>query len=624
MEGGSPPSPGRGGEVGTHVEAETAVLNELQTLIREGGPERAWAHWCTARPEVASADLLDLAARLAARCGHSAEESVLLASLARLRPHDAELALRRVATLRDLGRWAEAVEVVTAQIERHPAHVGLWSSACALFASGGALASAEMAAQQALRVSPGHAQISAQLASVWARMGRKVEAASLLGDLKTRTDLAAPAYALMAEAWAALGRSDETIASLERGLQRDPGAVAIRLSLATHLERARRPSEARRHAEQVVAALPDLAPAQRILMRLDHQAGRLDDARDRGLSILASTQARRIRRSTLLELARIYERLGDESAAFGAASEGGRLDLEEWQSAGHDLDRFPQQLEAIRQWRQAAPAAPVLPPDRRAPPIFIVAFPRSGTTLMEQILQAHPAVQTLDEEPIVDEALHDMGHGSLPERIERMSVDEWTRLRALYWQHLDARTLPRHERVVDKLPLNLARIDLLARLFPKAHFLVMLRDPRDCVLSAFMQDFRLSESMIQCADLARCADMYSAVMSIWLGARDDLGLRYREQRYEQLVADPERQIREIIDFLDLPWSDAVLGYHRAARDREISTPSYMDVAKPMYTRASGRWSRYRAQLEPVLPTLEPLARSLGYASALADEGSADT
>jgi len=330
-----------------------------------------------------------------------------------------------------------------------------------------------------------------------------------------------------------------------------------------------------------------------------------------------------MKRSTLLELARLHERLGDEDAAFDAASAGGEIDVEEWRMSGHDLDRFPHQLQDILRWRKTAPPAPKLPPDHRVPPVFIVAFPRSGTTLMEQILQAHPALQTLDEEPIVDEALNDLGEGPLPELMDRMAPRDWVRLRALYWHHLDARELPPHDRVVDKLPLNLARIDLLARLFPDAHFLVMLRDPRDCVLSAFMQDFQLSESMVQCADLGRCADMYAAVMSIWLAARADLPLRHREQRYEDLVVDAEPQIREVLAFLDLPWNDAVLRYRQAAGVRKISTPSYMDVARALDTRPSGRWLRYRTQLAPVLPVLEPLALALGYPSANTHQGDPD-
>ncbi len=564
---------------------------------------------------MAPVELLELAAGLAAHCGHRGDELKLLEALARRRPEDSQVALRRVSALRSQGRWQEAVEVVTAQLQRHPQHVVLWSTLCSLYGARGDHAAAEAAAQEALRVAPDHPGVRAQLALLWARTGRVRDAEGLLDLLKDRSDLPVKAVAEMSKAWSTLGRADEAIDVLERGVAQNPQALALRLSLATLLERSRRPEEARTHAERVLASFPDLVSARRLLMRLDHQAGDLTSARDRGRSLLKRPLGRHVRRSTLLELARIHERLGEEAAAFAAATEGGELDLAEWRAAGQDLDRFPRQVASILRWRKTAPRAPVLPPEERAPPIFIVAFPRSGTTLMEQILQSHPAVQTLDEEPIVDEALRDLGGGSVPDRIDRMSPAEWVRLRARYWHHVDARGLPPHDRVVDKLPLNLVRIDLLARLFPKAHFLVMLRDPRDCVLSAFMQDFALSDSMVQCADLRRCAASYVAVMSVWLEARSDLALRAREQRYEALVMNPESQIRETIAFLDLPWTEAVMRYRGGAGKRQISTPSYMDVARPLFRRASGRWRRYQDHMAPVLSTLEPLALALDYPSS---------
>ena len=149
-------------------------------------------------------------------------------------------------------------------------------------------------------------------------------------------------------------------------------------------------------------------------------------------------------------------------------------------------------------------------------------------------------------------------------------------------------------------------------LFPGARVLVALRDPRDTCLSCFMQRFQFSDAMVNFFELERTAKTYAAVMELWLQYRDTLSLTWHEYRYEDLVEDFGGTLREVLDFIGLPWHEDVMAYGERAEDQVITTPSYRQVTREIDTRAAGRWRRYQKELAPILPVLQPLVRAFGY------------
>ena len=157
------------------------------------------------------------------------------------------------------------------------------------------------------------------------------------------------------------------------------------------------------------------------------------------------------------------------------------------------------------------------------------------------------------------------------------------------------------------------RSPIIERLFPSAPIVFALRHPCDVVLSCFMQNFQVSEFMISFHDLESAALVYDAAMSFWKKARQIFPLRVHEIRYEDIVEDVEGQMRPLIDFLGLPWDDRILDHQTTAVERGyIRTPSYAQVTEKIYRRASGRWTRYRKHMEPVLPILAPWVEEFGY------------
>ena len=155
--------------------------------------------------------------------------------------------------------------------------------------------------------------------------------------------------------------------------------------------------------------------------------------------------------------------------------------------------------------------------------------------------------------------------------------------------------------MVDKLPLNIIQLGFINRVFPDSPVIVAVRDPRDCCLSAFMQDFRLNPAMLHMITLESSARFYDRVMDLWIHYRDTLDLNYFQYRYEDLVGDFERVTRELLQFIDEEWDDQVSEFYRSAQTRRISTPSYQDVTRPLYSRSLQRWllpGRARAKPAP--------------------------
>lgn len=255
--------------------------------------------------------------------------------------------------------------------------------------------------------------------------------------------------------------------------------------------------------------------------------------------------------------------------------------------------------------------------DDDASPALLVGYPRSGTTLLDQILDSHGALAVLEECPTLS-GLSGRFHGS-EENLQSLCLlddDGIMACRRIYWSNA-ARFLGERmgaTRLVDKFPLNIRFLDIYARLFPDVKIIVALRDPRDVVLSNYMQTYKLNAEMAANLDLAGSARFYAATMELYLLFRKFLPDNIYEIRYEDLVRDFDGESAGLLGFLDLEWDDNLLKFHEHARSRWIKTPSYEQVSKPIYRGAAGRWNKYEAHMAEVMPVLQPFIEAFGYAS----------
>jgi tetratricopeptide (TPR) repeat protein len=317
-----------------------------------------------------------------------------------------------------------------------------------------------------------------------------------------------------------------------------------------------------------------------------------------------------VRRAQLL--GEIHDRLGDAAPAFAAFAEMNRAaDAANPNPPGPG---YRAQVAADARLLTPARVAAWAPVDLAAAPpapVFIIGFPRSGTTLLDTLLMNMPALHVLEEMPMLDEVEAALGGA---ERLATLTSAEANALRSRYFEALEAISPPRPGQiVVDKFPLHMARAPLIHRLFPDARIVFVERHPCDTVLSCFMANFQLNRAMRSFTDLAAAARLYDEVFDAWTRARKLLPLDVHAIRYERMIADLESEMRPLLDFLGLPWDPKVLDNRAAATGRDyIRTASYAQVTEPIYARAAGRWTRYREQMAPVLPILAPWAERMGY------------
>jgi len=244
-------------------------------------------------------------------------------------------------------------------------------------------------------------------------------------------------------------------------------------------------------------------------------------------------------------------------------------------------------------------------------PVFLIGFPRSGTTLLDTILLSHPSIEILEEEPALREA-----NALLPPTAELGGADDATiaAARARYFEVASGLTpLAPGTTLVDKNPLHMNKLPVILRLFPDAKIILALRHPCDVVLSCFVTNFTLNAGMANFLSLETAAELYDLSFSYLEQARTVMQPPVHRVVYENIVGDRERALRALFDFIGVDWSDAVLDHQATAQGRErIKTASYAQVVQPIYTRSAGRWLAYRSHLEPVFPVLRPWAEKFGY------------
>ncbi len=407
-----------------------------------------------------------------------------------------------------------------------------------------------------------------------------------------------------------LGRPEHALAALEEALRLDPKHAPALVALANLHERQNRLGEFTEAVARLEALDPSLAELPLLQARLAYRQG--DFSRALELARQAPEVADPGSRAQLI--GQISDRLGDHAAAFAAFTEMNRDAGIAPDVATARAEAYRKQLTrrmrlATRKWvrswtRTSHPA------DQRDP-VFLVGFPRSGTTLLDTLLLGHPCVRVAEEKPMLDSVIRSIGGY---DRIAGLDDGELATLRNLYFAEAAAQVPDLGDRMlVDKQPFAMIETPLIHRLFPNAKILFSQRHPCDVVLSCFMTRFEPRSGLANFLTLKGAARLYDETMDFWMQCRTILPLIVHHVRYERLVEDPEPELRAMLTFLNLEWKDRVLDNDSTAIARRfINTPSYSQVAEPVYERSVGRWRRYRREMRSVLPILGPWARRLGY------------
>jgi tetratricopeptide (TPR) repeat protein len=558
-----------------------------------------------------------------------AEASAVLAELIEHEPQERSHWLNLGTAYRGLGRLDQALAAYGHAASLGPSDVGLLFNLGLTHLDRNDYASARAVLEKAHGLDPDDPEVCLRYAQACYHSLHNDEAVAVLRSWRALASLTPPAVlAQIAQLLVNLGEQREGQAALEAALAHPQADALALLTAIETLERVNRLDEARASLTQLESQPRSALVERDLLIVRARLAQRFSDhataLRLYRQSIPGTDEALRFKE--LFPLAQSLDAMGSFDEAWATLLQAHHSQLLHLRRVAPALVLTGPPPMLITQhscdpadvaaWRDGAPAL-------EESPVFIVAFPRSGTTLLEISLDAHPALKSMDEQGFIQSALQEMQElCDYPSELSRLNSSDLAGLRARYWQRAASKVeLKPGVRLVDKNPLNILRLPVIRRLFPHAPILLGLRHPCDVILSCYMQVFRAPEFALLCNTLRSLTLGYRRTMDFWVQQVQILAPRAREVRYESLVSDFEREMRSLIDFLELPWDERVLRPAEHARNKGfISTPSYAQVVRPVSTRSVDRWQHYAGEFAPILPVIEPVAERWNYSTVVAVDG----
>jgi len=479
---------------------------------------------------------------------------------------------------------------------------------------------------EAARQEPGNVQLRAWLGQALCASGAHrdgvVQLAGAALALARDPHPATRAKAIdLAAALQALTALDPAIEALAAVIAAEPNNARARYLHAVALAQVNRPAEALAAAREAARLAPDHDGVAVLLASVEIDAGLDDAAAARLDALLARAPAPREAHRAHKERARLYDRAGDPDAAFAALDAAAAAARAVPELAALDRALIPRRIDEAMAGHSAEAMARWRGHDfgDRAAPMFVMGFYRSGTTLTQQVLAAHPDLFVADEAGLmgaVERALDALVPGAMPvaAKLATLDADGIARLRAAYWAAVRGRfgDAAEGKRFVDKFTMSVVDLGLINTIFPDGALVFLLRDPRDACLSAYQQLMPPSAATAHLLDWQDAAAFYARVMDWWLVARDRSAMARVELRYEDMVVDLAGSFAPVLALLDLSWDARMDRFHERAAGRFISTPSRSQVARPLYTGAVARWRGYERHFAPVMPVLARFVAAFGY------------
>jgi tetratricopeptide (TPR) repeat protein len=495
----------------------------------------------------------------------------------------------------------------------------------------GELTDAKHCFERAVRIDPHHADSWHNLATALKKLGEHEQAFEAFKTTLQLDPTRADTYLNLGNLLIEAGQFEDAVECFERAAERDPKLAAARSRLAEELSQQGKVQRAETLFRQSVALDPDhaqgwfglgrtledlgdaqnaLACYRQVLARRPDHAQALGQylalLRDDGSDEIAASAASVLHRPALRDeakaligygLAKYHDRRGD----FAAAASAGRIANEARRRVAGPANRAASSAridgliatydrEFFFQRRQFGVGT-----DQ---PVFIVGLPRSGTTLCEQILSSHPKLHGAGELPdLANIATASVGEDLSPWQAAANLTEASSRELAMRYLRALRNGAPKDRlRISDKSPLNFFQLAFAALLLPNARVIHCIRDARDNALSIWMENFNSDQAYAtDFGDLAFFRSQYQRLMTHW---RNTLPLRILEVHYEDTVKDLDTQARRLLSFLDVPWDERCLQFHR--NDRAVQTPSRWQVRQPIYGGSVERWRNYAPYLDDLI------------------------
>jgi tetratricopeptide (TPR) repeat protein len=468
------------------------------------------------------------------------------------------------------------------------------------------------------RLRPGEAVIWAEYGNTASRMretklaNRAWQRALELAPKNTEV------VSMIGHQYQALRLPEQARACFAQAAAADPRAINPRISLAVLLEQQHQLEQARAAVGECLAIDPRDDQARYFSAVIDRRENKLEQA-EQGLRDLIASEPKHpyVRYACRYELAQVLDRTDRFDEAMRLLGEAKQI-VRGLTDTSLLMEGYDRGAEKARRFTNSQPKNVLVSwaktfPERKRSQIPTLAFlgghPRSGTTLLEQILDAHPAIAALDEPTAFLEVLEPAFHKTREHSSARLNV-----LRRIYVEALENELGVKADGklLVDKNPSPTARLPTWLRIFPELRVLIALRDPRDVVLSCYFQNIPLNAVNVNFLSLDRVAKHYADLMDIWLAVREWEGFAWIETRYEDTVADMEKEGQRVTEFLGLSWDESQSRFYEKSRKKQLYSPTYQDVTRPVYQRSVARWRAYEKHLAPILDALVPYCTKFGY------------
>jgi tetratricopeptide (TPR) repeat protein len=584
------------------------ILAAAKAFQRRGDlaeAEAAYGHVLTLDPE--NAEALNNLGNLLRALKRPAEAVTRLRQALAARPEHPAILSNLGLALGDLRRFAEAAECHRRAVAIDPKLAAGHNNLGLALKELGLFAEAEESYRRALALNPDFAETLNNLGNVLRTQGRLEEAVAAYRHAVAIKPDYADAHNNLGNALRDGQHYEQAIQSYRRALDLAPGLAKAHCNFGKLLQEIGYTAAA--HGAFAQAIDCDATLVEAYFNLVDTAAGLPENrhiAQLEALALKGDALSIEDRMALRFTLARAYERLERYDESFEELSEAKRLRRGQIEFEGSaERERIDELKRVFTRQLVASKSNSGSPSEL---PIFVLGFPRSGTTLTEQILASHPAVYGAGELGIlarIANGLHSSAHPDpgFPACLPMLPPAELRRAGEDYVRQLQAHA-PAATRITDKLPENYHFPGLIHLILPKAKILHVMRDPLDTCLSCFQEKFHAgiayANELHELGDYYRC---YAALMDHWrlvLPAGSML-----EVRYEDLVEDLEGEARRMLDYCGLPWDDRCLYFHKT--ERPVKTASLVQVRRPLYRSSVGRWRRYERHLGPLMEALGPVA-----------------
>ena len=526
----------------------------------------------------------------------------------RLRPGFANAHLFLANALAGQGEYGEAEKHHRKALELAPASHQAMASLGTLYMNTGRYGEAEDWLRKALAIDPAGTEALINLGQALLAQGKDGEALPVFEQAARLSPDSYRANYALGNILTKTGQYDQALRCYEKAASIQPGDAYAVGAQAHVLERRGEIEAAFRLLAPFVESGPAHVGIALPFAELATRFGRQDDAIRLLQEVLSGDISDlQTRAEVHHKLGKLLDNTGDYDRSFEhyckANEVTGRIVAE---TRGIDTidaqaQRIANRVESLdRAFWNSLPRAG----NRSRRPVFVVGMPRSGTTLVEQILASHPQVYGAGELLAMETIARSLCPGDSYRSVYPAclaDVDEQI-LDRFAERHLHelAAMSDDADRVVDKCPHNFMHLGLISRLFPAAQVVHIERDPLDTCSSIYFQLFTPQHAYA--CDLQRLGRYYRVYRDLMACWNEVLDIPLLNIRYERLVAEPEATIRSLVEFCGLPWDDRCLEFHATRRD--VNTPSYGQVRQPIYTRSVNRWKNYQSHLQPLMDALE--------------------